>query len=60
MKTDEQKLVDIMFEIAFTSAKYMHDRSHEEIAEWVRQNLADCGFPTTPIGSCWGTLDKRA
>lgn len=56
MQNREQKLIDIMFEIAMLAPKVMHDRSKEEIAEWVRYNLAECGFKTMPCGLSWGVL----
>jgi len=52
----QQKLVDIMFQIAITSAKHMHGRDNEEIAAWVRDQLAASGFPTVPMGASWGVL----
>lgn len=52
----EQKLVDIMFQVAMVAAEHLHGKTDEEIAEWVRQQLDGCGFPTTPIGSSWGHL----
>lgn len=55
-KSSEQQLIDIMFEIAITSAQLMHGRTNQEIAEWVSLNLKECGFPTLPIGSSWGVL----
>lgn len=54
----EQKLIDIMFEVAMTAAKHLHGKSNEEIAEWVSKQLKDCGYPTTPICASWGVLDK--
>lgn len=54
----EQKLIDIMFAIALNSAWYMHGKSREEITAWVSNQLAQCGFQTTPMGSSWGVLKK--
>lgn len=59
MEQPEQKLIDIMFQIAFAAAEHMHGRSMEEIAAWVADQLRQCGFPTTPVGSSWGYLDKE-
>jgi len=53
----EQKLVDIMFQVAFAAAGGGQGKSQEEIAAWVAGQLRDCGFPTTPVGSSWGVLD---
>lgn len=64
----EQKLIDIMFEIAQFS--YQWDRSNtDEIAnyynegrekhmEWVAEQLRSCGFDTQPVGMSWGVLKK--
>jgi hypothetical protein len=55
----EQKLIDIMFEIAITSARCMRLKSNEEIAAWVSEQLSICGFPTKPCGAGWGLLQKK-
>lgn len=52
----EQKLIDIMFEIALVSAQRFHGKSNEEICAWVADQLHKCGFPTIPVGSGWGHL----
>lgn len=52
----EQQLVDIMFETAIVSAKYMGNRSNEEIAGWVADQLRQCEFHTIPCGMSWGVL----
>jgi len=57
----EQKLIDMMFQMVMLTTDAGH-RDHfakltnEEKAEWVRKQLKDCGFPTTPCGSSWGVL----
>ena len=56
MKEREQKLIDIMFEVAMVSADSMHGKSNEEIANWVRRQLEICGFKTEPVGVSWGML----
>lgn len=61
----EQKLIDIMFEVA--QASYLMWRTPEERAEyyknirdghmeWVAKQLKECGFPTVPMGASWGVL----
>ena len=55
-RSKEQQLVDIMYQIAMTSAQYLHGKSNEEIAEWVSKQLRDCGFDTEPCGASWGVL----
>ena len=60
---NEQKLVDIIFQIAQISAyhfgrsekKYFSEK-REEHMKWVAQQLRDCGFDTKPVGSSWGYL----
>lgn len=65
----EQKLIDIMFEIAQFS--YLRDRSNsdeissyynedgrQEHMEWVAEQLRSCGFDTQPLGMSWGVLKK--
>lgn len=55
---NEQKLVDIAFELALT----MHEhpwfigKTKEQVANWVAERLAGCGFETEPCGSSWGVL----
>jgi len=55
-RSREQQLIDITFQIAMSSARYMHDKSLEEIAVWVADQLAECGFTTEPVGASWGVL----
>ena len=54
----EQKLVDIMFEVAQLSATHFHYKSREEHMAWVAKQLKECGFETTPCGMSWGMLVK--
>lgn len=53
----EQKLVDIMFEIAIMAAERMHGEDKEAIAHWVANALRDAGINTHPQGSSWGVLE---
>ncbi len=53
---NDQKLIDITFEIALVAANYLHGKTNEEIAEWVAKQLRDCGFDTEPRGASWGIL----
>lgn len=57
-RSDQQKLVDIMFEVGLTIATHecFKNKSHEQIAEWIAGQLRACGFDTTPAGSSWGVL----
>jgi len=54
----EQRLIDIMFNIAFTSAQYMQGKTNEDIALWVAKNLRERGFDTVQMGSSWGVLKE--
>jgi hypothetical protein len=56
-RSPEQKLIDIMFEIAQVSAIHMHGKPREEICAWVADQLRKIGFPTTPCGISWGVLE---
>jgi hypothetical protein len=56
MRSKEQELIDIIFQIALMCAERMHDKSREEIAEWVAHQLRECGFDTQPLGASWGVL----
>jgi hypothetical protein len=61
IKLEEQKLIDLMYEIAMKSYKWHeHNDSvtNEDIAKWVTAALDSCGFKTTPMGSAWGVLVK--
>ena len=61
MISNEQKLVDICFEIALTIQEYPSDfqeLSSEDMAKWVASQLAIAGFNTTACGSSWGILNK--
>ena len=59
MTNREQKLVDMRFEIGLTVAdnsEFFKQKSKEDIAQWIANQLRGCGFPTTPIGMSWGVL----
>lgn len=64
VKSNEQKLVDIMYQVAFATRdeknkKFFKNKSREEIADWVSKTLTECGFPVSPCGSSWGVLQKE-
>ncbi len=60
-RTREQKLIDIAFGAVLT---VLDDECHEvframdqeERTAWVRDQLADCGFHTQPLGCSHGVL----
>jgi len=49
-----------MFEIALMihNHPYFQDKNNEKICEWIRDQLKQCGFETTPLGSSWGVLKE--
>jgi hypothetical protein len=60
--TNEQKLVDICFAIGLhitEDKEYWKNKSREEVANWIRDQLTDCGFETIPMGASWGVLKKN-
>lgn len=61
MENNEQKLIDIMFEIGLTikDNPVLNRKSNEELATWIREQLSLCGFETEPIGASWGVLIKK-
>lgn len=56
-------LIDLTYSIAISlhqNRQSSKDMSTEEVAEWVRRQLLLCGYPTIPVGSCWGRLVSKA
>lgn len=60
-RSKEQKLIDIMFQVAqhsalnWSSPDYYGDHQEKHM-EWVAEQLRECGFDTRPVGSTWGVL----
>lgn len=54
----EQKLIDAMFQMVLTAAthEWFKDKTQEEIAEWVRTQLAALNITVIPVGSSYGML----
>lgn len=52
--TREQRLIDLMFEIAMSGPGGLY--SPEGIAEYTRRRLRAAGFPTEQTESSWGVL----
>lgn len=53
----EQVLIDYMFSFAMR----IHARDHvpadrDELAKWMRDQLASAGFETIPLGMSWAVL----
>lgn len=49
-----------MFDVAMTMHQnpWFVGKSQEEVAEWLRVQLKNSGFETTPCGASWGVLKK--
>lgn len=60
-RKNEQKLIDIMFQIGLTihNNKWFKDKTDEEVANWIAEQLRKTGFDTIPMGSSWGVLYKQ-
>ena len=58
MKSKEQKLVDICFQVAIMVHEHpsFKGKSSEYVVEYVAEQLRECGFDTVPLGSSWGIL----
>lgn len=59
----ERKLVDIMFQVGILlhqERKHFEGKSTEDVANWITNQLHQCGFPVHPLGSNWGYLTTRA
>jgi hypothetical protein len=55
----QQEIIDATFQIALViSQKHecFKDKSEEDVAEWVAEQLRNLGFDTHPVGSSWGIL----
>ena len=61
-KSNEQELIDIMFQIGLTihDHKFFKNKNQEEIAEWIRGQLNECGFKVEPVGTSHGVLIRGA
>ncbi len=54
---NDQELIDICFELVLHSRDdRLQNKSTEEVAAWVADQLRKCGFDTKPIGASWGVL----
>lgn len=58
----EQHLIDIMFEVAMSvqNNPWFLGKSQEEVAEWLRGQLKECGFETEPRGASWAVLINQS
>ena len=57
---DTQKLIDITFQIglAIHNENFFKDKNKYDVAEWISQQLRECGFDTHPCGASWDVLEK--
>lgn len=60
-RSNEQKLVDMMFQVAQLSAinwqsPNYYGEHQEKHMEWVAKQLRLVGFETKPVGASWGVL----
>ena len=59
MKSKEQDLIDICFEVALTMKMHQETfkrMSRGDVIEWVREQLKKSGYPTEICGSSWGVI----
>lgn len=64
VESNEQKLVDITYQLVFEAMdkrnkKFFKSKTREEVAEWISDQLTQCGFPVKPCGASWGVLQKE-
>ena len=67
-RSREQKLIDLVFEIAQISARsYSSVKSPDDYTKhhreshmlWVARQLRNNGFDTVPVGMSWGVLKQQ-
>lgn len=58
---EHQKLVDLCFQVGMMmhGEKQLQSKSRDDAAEWIGQQLRDCGFDTSPCGLSWGVLKSQ-
>ena len=61
MTSDPQKLVDFCFEVGLMihTEEWFKGKTTDQVAEWIADQLEQCGFETTPVGASHGVLVKR-
>ena len=60
--SNEQKLIDLIFEIALTISDKnfpLRNLSNEEKGRWIADQLRKSGFDTNPVGASWGVLKRE-
>ena len=58
-----QKLINICFSIGLVISddrNGMINKTNEEKAEWIAEELRGCGFDTHPCGASWGVLNRQS
>lgn len=62
MNNEERQLfIDTCFMLVLhaTSSQELLLATQHERAKWVAHNLEQIGYPTKPVGSSWGVLQKK-
>jgi len=61
MENKQQQLVDIIFQVGLTikESKMLQEKTVEELAEWIVEQLKLSGFETKPAGLSWGVLQNE-
>lgn len=57
-RSEEQKILDIMMDCIMTTrhSSWFEGKTNEEVAEWVRLQLSQCGIETVPMGMSWAVI----
>lgn len=53
-----QELIDFIFAMGLTihNSQFFKNKTNEEVAIWIAEQLRQIGYDTEPIGSSWGFL----
>lgn len=52
-------MIDIVFEVGMRAhSLQIEQASREAVAEWIADQLRQCGFNTRPQGMSWGVLEE--
>lgn len=58
-RADCQQLIDILFQFMMMyHAGEIYGHTRESLAEYMREQLKQCGFPTKPVGSSWAVIEQ--
>lgn len=58
MDNDKQAILNIMMEVLMMVHNHesFNGKDNEYVAEYAREQLKQCGFPTEPMGMSWAVL----